>query len=211
MRSEKRPQQTLNLAIALLVLVGCGGLPATSTATPLPAHTSFPTSALTLPTPTPAPALQPMSIRGTLLDMEENPVINKPVLLCYERESDIGVILEPVPQNLGTRTGSWAGATDDRGVFVLGASAGQPHIHPSSDVPAHRYTLVIGLTPRSGEWPRSCSPYVLQGGVYFEDCYATEDDSETDETLWFTLRDGEALDLGTMVYVKEGTKSSCCQ
>jgi hypothetical protein len=152
-----------------------------------------------------------MSIRGTLLDMEGNPVTSKPVVLCYERESNTGVILEPVPQDLETKTGSWAGATDDRGVFVLGASAGQPDIRPSSDVPGDRYALVIGLTSRSGEWPWSCSPYVLQGGVYFEDCYLGEGDQGRDETLWFTLKDGETLDLGTMTYVKEGTKSSCCQ
>jgi hypothetical protein len=203
--SEKLFLETLGLTVVLLVLAGCDGTQVT------PTVTSFPTSALTLSTPTPMPLLQPMSIRGILLDMEGNPVINKPVLLCYESESSVGAILEPVPQNLETKTGAWAGATDVQGVFVLGPAAGQPHIHPSSDVPGDRYTLVIGLTPRSGEWHWSCSPYVLQGEVYFEDCHAAEANPEPDETLWFTLQEGEALDLGTMTYVKEGTESACCK
>ena len=216
MSSKKLPQQTLGLTIVLLVLTGCGGMQVPSTVAPIPVYTAFPTSAPALststptPVPQPVPALQPMSIRGTLLDMEGNPLVSKPVLLCYERDSSMGGILRPVPQDIETETGSWAGATNDQGVFVLGASAGQPDIHPSSDVPGDRYTLVIGLTPRSGGWHRSCSPYVLQGQVYFEDCCSGDDDSETDETLWFTLQHGRALDLGTMTYVREGTDSACC-
>lgn len=217
MGSEKLPQQTLGWTIVLLVLAGCGGgMQVTPTATAFPAYTAFPTSALALststpaPVPSPMPTLQPMSIRGILLDMEGNPVADQSVVLCYERESSTGVILEPVPQDFETMAGSWAGGTNDQGVFVLGASAGQPDMHPSSGVPGDRYALVIGLTPRSGEWPRSCSPYVVQGNVYFGDCSLDADDPETDETLWFTLEDGYALDLGTMVYAKEGTGSACC-
>lgn len=142
--------------------------------------------------------------------MEGNPIAGKSVVLCYERESSTGVVLEPVPQDFETMSGSWAGATNDRGAFVLGASAGQPGVHPSSDVPGDRYALVIGLTPHSGKWPWSCSPYVLQGNVYYGDCSLDADDPKTDEMLWFTLEDGHARDLGSMVYVKEGVGSVCC-
>jgi hypothetical protein len=150
-----------------------------------------------------------MSVRGRLLDLEGNPVVGKPVVLCYEREGGMGVMLEPVPQDLEAKTGSWSGATDGRGVFALGASAGQPDIHPSSEVPGNRYTLVMAFPPDSGRWDSPCSPYVLLGTVYFRESCSGDYGSQTAETLWFALEDGAALDLGIMIYVEEENPSCC--
>lgn len=188
------------LAIALPTLVGCSG-------------THVPASAMPLPTSLPGaqqePALAPMSIRGTLVDTEGDPIAGILVVLSYERTGGEGLALAPAPQDLGTRVGSWSGRTDDQGVFVLGAAAGQPEIHPSSLLPGNRYTLVVGLPPGLGAWDEACSPYVVLGAVYLRSSCSGDYATQPTETFWFTLEDGAALDLGTIVYLEEENPPCC--
>ena len=209
MSSDKLLCQTLGVTVVLLALAGCLGTRIPTPGTPFRTSTPAPTPSTPTPVPQPTATLVPMSVRGRLLDMQGNPVVGKPVVLCYQREGSMGVILEPLPQDLEAKTGSWSGATDDQGVFVLGASAGQPDIHPSSEVPGNRYTLVMGSTARSGEGQQACSPYVLLGAVYFRESCSGDYRSQTAETLWFALENGGELDLGIMVYLEEENPSCC--
>lgn len=134
----------------------------------------------------------------------------KPVLLCYEHESSTGVTLEPVPWDLQAKAGVWSDVTDEQGVFLMGASAGQPDIPPSSHVPGNRYTLVMALPPESGRLGSACSPYVLFGTVYFREACSGGYEPQSNEILWLTLEEGQELDLGTMVYLEE-ENPSCCE
>jgi hypothetical protein len=210
MRSDKPLGRTLCVAITLLALAGCTGTRSPARATPF--RVSLPVRPSTTPTPVggPTPTLAPMSIRGRLLDLQGRPVAGKPVALFHERDTSAGVMLEPVPQDLAAGTGGWSGMTDDRGVFVLGASADQPDIYASSKVPGNRYTLAMGLVHPSGVWDQVCSAYVLLGTVYLRESCSGDHRSQAAETLWVTLRAGDELELGIVVYVEE-ENSTCCQ
>jgi hypothetical protein len=191
------------LAVALIVLVGCG-----APATRMPAPASLlPTPTLT-PVAQPTPALEPTSIRGTLLDIEGNPVVGKGVVVCHEQERNVNH-LEPIPRDLETGSGSWSATTDARGTFLLGRAAGQPDIPPSSAFPGNRYALLIGTPAGSDGWNAACSPYVLLGIVYVRETCAGDYAPQPAEMLWFTLEEGTAVDLGTVIYL-EPEIAPCC-
>jgi hypothetical protein len=179
--SKMKRQQVLQLGIVVTLIVlfsvGCGS------AAPEPGTEA------TVATPTPEPLLEPLSVRGTVLDTEGNPVQLMVQLWFYDgskfrpmRMKDGDFVFESHSSGAQSHT-SW---TDDHGIFVL------EDVPPSSIVPGERYTL--NLAGCNTSWAR-CDSYVYEEKLYFAEC-------RMGEYLWFTLEDGETIDLGEIIYVK---------